>query len=212
MDLTIPLLQLKNKRKIFHSEADFQFALAWEIQICYPVAKVRLEYRPPEIEPNMYIDILVIIDGIWYPIELKYKTVKCTKASGGEIFKLKNHGAQDLGRYDYLLDIMRIEQFSKYIDPFGKGYALMLTNDPLYWGQSSKIDTIDREFRLIDGFEKAGNLKWAEHAGLGTTRGREEPIILSNNYLMQWEEYSKLDNERSGTFKYLLTNIDKVSN
>lgn len=51
MDLIFPLSQLRNQRKIFHSEADFQFALAWGIQKYYPEAKIRLEYRPVEIEP-----------------------------------------------------------------------------------------------------------------------------------------------------------------
>ena len=101
MDINRPLLELKKKRQIFHSEADFQFALAWEIQRCYPDAKVRLEYCPAEIDPSMHIDILVIMDELWYPIELKYKSLKCTKLVEDEIYKLKNHGAQDLGRYDY---------------------------------------------------------------------------------------------------------------
>lgn len=43
-----PLMsQLAGTRPIFHSEADFQHALAWEIQNQHPQAAVRLEYRPP---------------------------------------------------------------------------------------------------------------------------------------------------------------------
>lgn len=87
MDITYPLIELSRTRKIFHSEADFQFALAWEIQKRYPDAKVRLEYCPIEIEPAMHVDILVILDGNWYPIELKYKTLGCVKVSEGEMFK-----------------------------------------------------------------------------------------------------------------------------
>ena len=36
--------KLKEKRKIFYSEDDFKFALAWIIQEEYSEAKVRLEY------------------------------------------------------------------------------------------------------------------------------------------------------------------------
>ena len=66
---------LMKKRTIFHSEADFQFALAWEIQKAYPDANVRLEYCPSKY-PNMHLDMLVKIGGMGFPIELKYKTKK----------------------------------------------------------------------------------------------------------------------------------------
>ena len=39
------LKQLFGKKRLFTSEADFQFALAWEIKTMYPNAKVNLEYR-----------------------------------------------------------------------------------------------------------------------------------------------------------------------
>lgn len=166
MDLTFPLLRLRDQRKTFHSEADFQFALAWEIQKCYPEAKIRPEYCLAEIEPSIYIDILVIMDGLWYPIELKYKTLKGIKEYNGEIFKLKNHGAQDLGRYDYLSNIMRIERLSKTITVFGKGYAILLTNDPAYWFDTPRRDTVYYEFRLNDGAVKTGEMKWSDHVGV----------------------------------------------
>ena len=57
----------------------------------------------------MHIDILVIIDNCWYPIELKYKTLKCSIISDGENFYLKNHGAEDLGKYDFHKDVQYIE-------------------------------------------------------------------------------------------------------
>ena len=65
--------KLKEKRTIFVSEADFQLELAWIIKDEYPNAKVRLEYCPA-FDLSMHIDILVIIDRKWIPIELKYKT------------------------------------------------------------------------------------------------------------------------------------------
>ena len=65
--------KLKEKRTIFVSEADFQLELAWIIKDEYPNAKVRLEYSPA-FDLSMHIDILVIIDRKWIPIELKYKT------------------------------------------------------------------------------------------------------------------------------------------
>jgi len=208
MDIIKPLMELSKIRKIFHSEADFQFALAWEIQKAYPNAKVRLEYCPAGIEPVMHIDILVIIDEYWYPIELKYKTFGCTKIHEGEIYKLKHHGAQDMGRYDFLNDVQRIEHLSKKMVNFKKGYSILLTNDPAYWNDSGRIDTIYHEFRLIDGLCKTGEMKWASHASEGSIKGRETSIVLENNYFIEWQKYCEIDSERSGIFKYLMLSLE----
>ena len=101
MDLQFPLSRLKNKRKVFHSEADFQFALAWELQLQYPDASVRLEYPPPN-DPTKYVDILLRLGDDVYPIELKYKTKLFSAVVGGEPYYLKNHGAQDIGKHDFV--------------------------------------------------------------------------------------------------------------
>lgn len=54
---------IKEKRKVFHSEADFQFALAWEIKRLYPEVDVRLEYAYKVDDKIYHIDILVMIEG-----------------------------------------------------------------------------------------------------------------------------------------------------
>ena len=43
MDLDSVLRNLSQKREMFHSEADFQFAIAEEIKNKYPKSNVRLE-------------------------------------------------------------------------------------------------------------------------------------------------------------------------
>ena len=43
---------LAAKRPIFHSEADFQHALAWEVQLAHPNAGIRLEKRVA-VRPNV---------------------------------------------------------------------------------------------------------------------------------------------------------------
>ena len=87
-DIELVISKLKNKRKVFVSEADFQLEMAWIIKQEYPNAKVRLEYCPT-FDFNMHIDILVVIDNQWIPIELKYKTKGCQKEIDNEIFNLK---------------------------------------------------------------------------------------------------------------------------
>lgn len=62
-------------------------------------------------------------------------------------------------------------------------------------------------FCLNDSLEKNGIMRWTSHAGKGTIKGRENPIILENNYLIQWKKYSEIDDHRSGVFKYLLLSL-----
>ncbi len=212
MDLSKPLVELSNSRKVFHSEADFQFALAWKIQEAYPTAKVRLEYCPSCIKTTMHIDILVIIDDDWYPIELKYKTLKCVKDHQGEIFTLKNHGAQDIGRYDFLKDVQRIEKFRRALPKFKKGFSILLTNDPAYWSNSGRVDTVYYQFKISEHQIKTGKMDWASHAGKGTMKGRESSIELEGEYQINWKMYSQLDETRSGTFKYLILPFEVQGN
>jgi hypothetical protein len=63
---------LASKRPIFHSEADFQHALAWELHIGCPDIRVRLEVPHQALDESQHLDL-------WLPdlkiaIELKYKT------------------------------------------------------------------------------------------------------------------------------------------
>lgn len=124
--------ELRKSRPIFHSEADFQHALAWEIHSHYPTAVVRLEIHPGRIGQREYLDVWVQYENVTYAIELKYKTRKLDVTYCGEEFHLLNQGAQDIGRYDFIKDIARLERFVAG-HPKTIGYAIMLTNDNGYW-------------------------------------------------------------------------------
>ncbi len=104
--LSIPavLAALTEQRPIFHSEADFQHTLAWEVHRRLPQASVRLE-RPVKlsrVDKPLHVDIWIEHDGDILVIELKYKTRALQTLESGERFALQNHGAQDLGRYDFI--------------------------------------------------------------------------------------------------------------
>ena len=183
------LLALANERKVFWSEADFQFAFAWKLKEMLMLKNnnpqstinVRLERRVDALEQrtdapdqgnekensgDIYIDIWVEINEKVYPIELKYKTIQCTITDGSEEYKLKQHGACDIGCYLYLKDVERIEQISKSLgDNFGKGYAIMLTNDHLYWDRpkTPPDTTIFRDFRIYDGRKFVAGLRELRH-------------------------------------------------
>ncbi len=57
LDIDEIMCQLSKCRPIFHSEADFQFSLAWMIKEQYPNCDIRLEFVP-EFNPNLHLDIL----------------------------------------------------------------------------------------------------------------------------------------------------------
>jgi hypothetical protein len=102
---------LAAKRPVFHSEADFQHAFAWEIHQHLPDAYVRLEYRPALLPTRAYVDVWVVDGNQTLAIELKYKTAPLSvQLDDGEKFDLMSQGAQDLGRYDFVRDLWRLEQ------------------------------------------------------------------------------------------------------
>src|SRR5207237_4626292 len=90
--------ELRRSRRVFHSEADFQHALALAITASDPEARVRLETRPL---PGMRLDLLVSGPGAGcLAVELKYLTAAWSGEDDGERFTLLGQGAQDIRAYD----------------------------------------------------------------------------------------------------------------
>ena len=207
MDLQFPLSRLKNKRKVFHSEADFQFALAWELQLQYPDASVRLEYPPPN-DPTKYVDILLRLGDDVYPIELKYKTKLFSAVVGDEAYYLKNHGAQDIGKHDFVKDICRVEAFREHISGYREGYAVWLTNDPYYWIKPKNSTAGYSAFSVHHGAVKEGTMAWGVSMSEGTTKGRDNALVLSGRYIIDWQDYSWVD-AKSGVFMYAVVAVGK---
>lgn len=203
-DIFYILSSLSKRRPIFVSEADFQLELAWEIKLRYPDVVIRLEYTPV-FDKNMHLDILAVRDNAWIPLELKYKTKGCEKVMNGETFILKNHGAHDMNRYLFWKDVGRIERVKRETDHFLEGYAIMLTNEKLYW--ESGADGISKDFTLRQGVEKHGLLQWAGQAKTASQKQVKDPIMLEGHYLEDWQDYSRLDNTNTGMFKVLVNRI-----
>lgn len=197
---------LSKERPVFYSEADFQHALAWKIHENYPEMNIRLERRIELDSKEIYVDIYLQDKvGRVGLIELKYKTKSVEIVINEERYKLKDQKSQDTSRYDFIKDVSRLE---KCVDklPNAIGYAIFLTNDPLYWKLPRKLDTNDKDFRIHEGKIIQGTLKWKDGTARGTIKGREEPIILKRAHKLSWKNYSNLGVE-NGTFKYLLVRI-----
>lgn len=187
--LDVPLLMatLASRRPVFHSEADFQHALAWEIQAAHPDAAIRLESRPTRA---IHLDMLVIDAEGRTAIELKYLADRFDGSVLGEHFDLPRQGAHDISRHDACKDIWRLETMiaDGYADA---GVAIVLTNDGGYWRRGTKTAPIDACFRIHEGQTVQGTLEWASHAGTGTTRSRLDPLPLSGTYPCRWAPYSQ---------------------
>jgi hypothetical protein len=202
VDVMGALSALAVRRPVFHSERDFQHALAWQIQLASPQAQVRLETRPRR---GIHLDLLVMLDGVRTAFELKYLVAGLHAEVGGELYDLPHQSANDISRHDVVKDITRVEAIvaDGYAD---YGCVLALSNDPSYWQPSSRVDSIDTAFRLHEGRVLAGTLNWAPHAGTGTTKGRDTPLRLVGQYPCRWRDYSRvsLPDGRTSVFRYLL--------
>ena len=74
LDLAAIMRTLASKLPIFNSEADFQLALGWEIQLAHPAARLRMEYRPAYLDRRAYLDLWAADSDWTAAIELKYFT------------------------------------------------------------------------------------------------------------------------------------------
>lgn len=222
------------KRRLFQSEAQFQFELAWHIQEMYPDYKVYLEVltatrKDTAVKNNTayskkraYTDIVVFdSDGNYIAIELKYKTAKGNYENNS--INLLNHGATDFGRFDFLYDIWRIEQlkqnniqqynFKFDSTKFAGGYAIFLTNEKKYWEDSKeeKKDFLYRDFCISgkDCIEKDIPLKWNKNPKKPEccVNGtfRDIELTFIQKYDFKWQPY--YNDGANPEFMYLIEEI-----
>jgi hypothetical protein len=191
---------------IFHSEADFQHAFAWELHKMEPTASVSLERPYKTSGANLHLDLLFQNNGRSLAVELKYKTLKLQHGTNEHGYQLLDQRAQDVGRYDFIKDILRLETITKAI-PNCIGWAILLTNDASYWKPPSHENTADSNFRLTDGATLSGTRSWGSKASAGTMKNREKPLALNGVYKIAWRDYSIVSPERNGKFKYLALRV-----
>ena len=205
------MTDLAKCREVFHSEADFQHALAWQIHKTMPKNQVRLEFPISAEHRKMYVDIWLPVEKI--AIELKYRTRRLEPEPNGEPFSLLEQGAQNQGRYDFLLDIQRLERMCSDPKLCEAGYAVLLTNDWLYWDPPTR-KAMDLAFRIHEGKEISGKRAWDDLASPGMKEGRECPIQLRRSYCLRWQDYSNIPEKSRGKgkprgeFRYLAVPVD----
>ena len=206
LDIVGLMEKLAVRRKLFHSEADFQHALAWQIHMANPSRQVRLEFNVfPDDERAMVLDIWLPAEEI--AIELKYPRQQLDTVWNGERYVLKS-GAPDIERYDYLNDIQRLERVVKEYGT-NVGYAILLTNNRGFWESPSSgwKATGDAAFRIHNGRRLPAEMEWSARAAEGTTKNRQSPIRLAGAYAMDYREYSELPGARNGKFQYVCVTV-----
>lgn len=193
---------LSRKRPVFHSEADFQHALAWELQTAYPHAELRLEKRVAT-KPSVELDLLMTVDGQALGVELKYPRRRMVAEVGGEVFTLAT-GADDHGRYYALEDLARLERLVD-LGVVASGAFLLLTNVPNLWSPpSSRRPVLYDEFRMHDGRVLSGTMRWGDWGAAGGRPSGSGAVTVRGTYELAWTDYSYLD---SGQLRYLLIGV-----
>lgn len=235
---------------IFRSEAQFQFKLAWELQKKYEgefevfienlsaIAKYKgistisrgkdKGQKKGVIKTKKFFTDIILKnnDGYFVAIELKYKTDENDEED------LYNHGAQDLGRFDFLWDLMRIqilkngdnncydEVETKDLDKSKMiaGYSILLTNDEKYWSVSgSNLKKRKNLYPLYKNFcigEKQTinadvQLEWNKNGKADTCvdgTWRDKAIIkYDHEHNCYWRPYCKI---KKDAFNYMILSVE----
>lgn len=199
---------LRKHRSIFHSEADFQHALAWQIHTDFPDCQIRLEYKPIS-SVNMSVDIWVWIGHIQIAIEVKYPAAKhiIKRQDLFETFHLDKGGPLDTARYGFLKDIQRLEQFAGRRDTLR--FAVLLTNQQRLWEvpQRGWKQENDYQFRIHEDRAINGHRRWAKKTSLKTKQAHPS-LNIKGLYVMKWRNYSKFrDVTKNSQFRYLAVKV-----
>ena len=206
IDIPELMKALALQRSIFHSEADFQHAFAWEVHRRLPAASVRLERPIKSNGKTLHLDFLVQLPNQTMAVELKYKTRQLVLDVESEEFRLASHSAADIGRYDFIKDICRLEEITSNLKEC-EGWAILLTNDRQYWTTPARPETVDAAFRVHQGRLLHGNLGWSKNASDGTKRNREKELHVIGEHLLKWSDYAKPSDEPNGQFKFLAVHV-----
>jgi len=183
---------LSSERPVFHSEDDFKFSLAWNLKCLYPDVKIRLEV-PCGSER---VDIIVQYNGMYYPVEVKYKKARFEYTQGGELFKFSDDTAYTQNHPKLINDIRRIEKHSESLNKgLRLGFAIWLTNDHIYWDGPQSSDANYAPYTVKEGVV------------LSEITGEMDDIMLQGKYSVHWEDYSEFET-RNGWFRYALIRIE----
>jgi hypothetical protein len=184
--------------KFFIREEDIQLYLANYFIESRLFENVFIEYHVPsnlvinypwkDIK-NIYIDIVLEKNGRFYPIEIKYKTI----AQALPLFVFGNsvnlllgqHGAQNIGCYDFWKDIKRIELFEQTFSNVNRGIVLFVSNDLSYQNAPLNQNVGYAPFSIHNGRSIPANTLLNWNGNLAVASGRP-PLSTIYPYNINW--------------------------
>ncbi len=191
---------LKSREEFFTREQEIQIYLANHLNLKNIFENVYLEYHIPsnsllnypwKDSNNIYIDIVVFVNGKYYPIEIKYKTISQTvplKLFGTQSrVVLGHHGAQNIGCYDFWKDIKRLELFESNFENVEQGIMIFITNDESYLQPPRNNEVGYAQFSINENrtLDSGRTLDWNGALSISVNR---PPISLRNRYFLNWTE------------------------
>lgn len=156
------LAKMAPQRPLFHSEADFQIALAVGLGLSDPAISIRAETVLVDEKGNQKLDLLLRRDSHEHGIELKLHKRAFLATIDGEPFRYPENNPRDVSRRNFLYDIHRLEDFVEQRQQ-RTGTAIILTNDPLMWEDGIRSGATDTAFCLAESKEMTGLLGWQDH-------------------------------------------------
>ena len=227
------LFEMKENYPLFHSEADFQFRLAWSMKERFSELDFRLEKAmipDPTSYPKLYekrgtttpyIDIWFrnTLTGTNYGIELKYiKQFSDSRKNfkvNDEFYSLRRENSKLEYMVSYWRDVQRLEEFkhNKIID---HGFSIYLTNDICFWKPNAT--DLNRFYRLAEN-SKAGLFSQFPLDTKGNPIGKKR-IEINQIYDLNenWYDYSditpyfldeisKIDKNKFSKMRYLILQV-----
>lgn len=189
---------LRDKRPVFYNEADFQHALAWELQLADPAADLRLEI-PLLAGGRERLDLFARFGEDRLALELKFPRAPLRAEVNGEpvAYERRSQDAEDDTRYAIAQDLRRIERILAE-GVADSGAVVVLTNISALWRVPSRPTTaLDAAFRIHEGVGLRGDLKW------GPGGRAKVAVSLEQTYACEWHDYSSLTKATgSGLFRY----------
>ncbi len=161
-----------------------------------------LDY-PWKNDKNVFIDIVVEIQGKFYPVEIKYKTIKQVFNQNifgekGLLISTEKHGASNLGCYDLWKDVKRLEIIRERFKNVEKGIILFVTNDESYMRLPLNNNVGYANFSIHEGrvINSRSHLFWNGDLAIAVSR---PTFVIDDNYLIKWKNldtnnWNKLDN------------------
>lgn len=210
------MVRLAVDRPAFHSEADFQHALAWRIHHDNPDFAIRLE-SPVLLGSGSrrHIDLLVRdrLRETW--MELKYPTKGASFRLSGEEYRIGDHRAIDVGRYSFWEDVVRLEKLVAAAPSLRRtGIAVFLTNDRRYWENGGSGRALDEPFRFYEDVTFHGDLVWAESPGKDLPfpwerHSKGSCLRLRGRYRVRWQDFGSSRRDIPDPFRFFFVSMQQ---